>query len=485
VSRCLLLLGLALCAVTDAIAQPRIDLAATPAWNGWTRPGRATEVDIRLSADVAMRATLDVVAGPEVVRADLDLEPGRIARVQVPIDSAEEVAVSVGSPALPSQRRDVRIAQSESPLLGVGIVTDEPVDLEGFHSVRLVAEDLPRNASAYSSIDALILDAPTLGALDQRQLGALLAHAAQCGRIVLLNTDLRARRVLDGAGGCGARAVMSAASLADAREMLTSSLATSLPSAISLVGIRDLAQTGHVSWNRVLVLVAAYFAIAGLALMLVPSLRVLLLVPALATIAILTLLYAMQSPSQLVVWSEGESGAQVARYQAWHVFPGLVRGHMRVPMPPQLASVRPCEPGQPMQFEVDANRGYSTFADFDTRLFQRISLCYSGMFPLGRAIAIETRPDALLNVRNAGGTAWPSGVFLDGGFVHALPALGPGDSTLIRIDSGKSPRDALARMAMTRTQDDRVAALWELDLGILADVAIESKGWLLLTTPPQ
>ena len=67
-----------------------------------------------------------------------------------------------------------------------------------------------------------------MGALDQRQLGALLVHAAECGRIVLLNTDVRVRRVLDGTAGCGGRAVMSAASLADAREMLKSSLATSM-----------------------------------------------------------------------------------------------------------------------------------------------------------------------------------------------------------------------------------------------------------------
>ena len=62
------------------------------------------------------------------------------------------------------------------------------------------------------------------------------------------------------------------------------------------------------------------------------------LVPLLATVAILALLHAMQPPPQLVVWSEGESGAQVARYQAWQLFAGLVRGHTRVPVPPQLVS---------------------------------------------------------------------------------------------------------------------------------------------------
>lgn len=481
-SRWLSLLWLALCGITQAVAQPRIDLTATPAWNGWTRPGRATEVDIRLSADVATRATLDIVAGREVVRADLDLEPGRIARLQVPIDSAEEVAVSVGLPDSPPQRREVRFAQSESPLLGVGLVSGDPFDLEGFHAVSLVADDLPRNASAYSSIDALILDAQTLGALDERQLGALLAHAAECGRIVLLNTDVRVRRVLDGTAGCGGRAVMSAASLADAREMLMSSLATSMAPAISLVSIRELVHPGRVTWNRVLVLVAAYFAIAGVALMLVPSLPVLLLVPALATVAIVALLHAMQPPPQLVVWSEGESGAQVARYQAWQLFPGVVRGHTRVPVLPQLASARPCEPSEPMRFDFDANGGRSTFADFDTRLFRQIPLCYSGMFPLGRAVAIEARPEDLLNIRNAGRAAWPSGMLLAGGLLHDLPALGPGDSTIIRADAGKPLRDAVARIAMARTQADSISALWKLDPGDVANATIDAKGWLLLTT---
>jgi hypothetical protein len=483
VSRWLSLLGLALCGVADAIAPSQIDLAVTPAWNGWTRPGQATEVDIRLAADVATQATLDVAAGRQVVRANVDLEPGRGVRLQVPIESAEEVAVSAGSPGGPPQRREIRIAQSESPLLGVGVVTDVPVHLEGFQTITLAADDLPRNASAYASVDALILDGPTLGALDRRQLGALLAHAAGCGRIVLLKTDLRVRHVLDGAGGCGGRAVMSAASLAEAVEMLQSSLAASIAPAVSLVSMRELAQPGRATWNRVLVLLAAYFAIAGLALLLVPSLPVLLLVPALATVAILALLHAIEPPPQLVVWSEGQSGAQVARYQAWQLFPGLVRGHARVPVLPQFAAARSCESSEPMRFDFDASRGRLTFADFDTRLFRQMSLCYSGMFPLERTIAIEARTDALLKVRNAGRNAWPSGLLLAYGLVHDLPALGPGDSTIIRTEGRRPLRDASARIAMARTESDRIATLWEVDPGDVAGSAIEGKGWLLLTAP--
>jgi hypothetical protein len=469
--------------MTDVIAQPRIDLEATPAWNGWTRPGRATEVDIRLSADVATRATIEVAAGRQVVRANVDLEPGRVVRLQVPIESAEDATVSAVSPAAPPQRRDVRIAQSESPVLGLGIVTGDSVQLEGFHTVALDADDLPRNALAYSSIDALILDAPTLGALDQRQLGALLVHAAECGRIVLLNADLPVRRVLDGSGGCGGRALMHAASLADATEMLKSSLSASMVLATAIPGIGELALPDLVTWNRVLVVLAAYFAMAILTAMFFASLPVLLVVPALAAAAILALLHAMQPSSQLVVWSEATSGAESARYQAWQRFPGLARGAMRVPVLQQLASARSCDPTQPMRFDFDASRRHATFAEFDTRLFRQALICYSGSFPMARAIAIEARPDGLLQVRNTGSIGWPNGMLLEGGLVHELRALGPGDGTTIPTRSGKPLRDAVVRTALARIRSDGAAALWELELGGVADIPPQSKAWLLVSIP--
>jgi hypothetical protein len=163
VLRCLLLIGLALCGLAHAIEPPRIDLTAAPAWKGWSRPGRATEIDIRVTADTPTKTTLEVAAGRQVVRAELDLQPGRTVRLQIPVASTERIALTVGAPAASAVRRDVGIAQSESPVLGVGLVTDEAVALEGFHTVLLGADDLPRNARAYSSVDALILDAADAG----------------------------------------------------------------------------------------------------------------------------------------------------------------------------------------------------------------------------------------------------------------------------------------------------------------------------------
>jgi hypothetical protein len=277
---------------------------------------------------------------------------------------------------------------------------------------------------------------------------------------------------------------MNASSLADAKEMLRSSLAASVVPATALPGIGEFARPDHVTWNRVLVVLAVYFAAATLAAMFFSSLPVLLLVPALATVAILALLHVMQPSPQLAIWSEAESGARAARYQAWQRFPGVARGRTLVPVLPQLASARSCDSTQPMRFDFDLSRGRATFAEFDTRLFRQIALCYSGTFPVARAIAIEARPEGLLHVRNAGSIGWPNGVLLAGGLVHELPALGPGDDAIIHTRRGKPFRDALVRTAMARTRTDGAAALWALELGGVADIPTQSKAWLLVSIPP-
>ena len=103
---------------------------------------------------------------------------------------------------------------------------------------------------------------------------------------------------------------------------------------------------------------------------------------------------------------------------------------------------------------------------------------------MARAIAIEARADGLRDVRNVGTMAWPAGVLLAGGLVHDLPALGPGARTTVGAKSRRPLRDAVLRTAMTRTRPDGVAALWELDLGGVADVPVESRGWLLVSVAP-
>lgn len=483
--RLLLLLGIALGGIAHAEAPPRIEVSVTPAWKGWARPGRASEMDLRLTTDTPTRAAVDVVAGAQAVHVDLDLQPGRALRWQVPLGTVEGAVVSITPPVGPPVRREVALAQSESPLLGLGLVTGETVPIEGFHAVALAADDLPRHALAYSSIDALILDTATLGALDQRQLAALLSHAAGCGRIVVVNTDAQVRRVLEGAGGCGGHALLQADSLAQAKQVLEASLARGLPQPMTLGSIGALARPGPAVWNHVAVALAVYLAAAALAVLFFSSLPMLLLTPALASVAVLALLHVIPQPSQLTVWSEAESGAPQARYQAWQVFTGLVRERVRVPIPRQLAAAaQPCEPTQPMRFDFDAGRESAAFAEFETRLFRQVALCYAGSFPVARSVVMATRADGQRELRNAGAKAWPDGQWLAGGLVYDLPALAPGALIAIDAKAGQPLRDAAVRTAAKRLPLDGVAALWALELGGVADAPRDAKGWLLVAVAP-
>lgn len=479
-----LLLALALCGSAHAATPPRIELSVTPAWKGWSRPGRATELDIRLRTDAATRVTLDVTTGRREVRTEIDLQPGRDVRLQIPVTPASPGTVRATPTGGPAVQRDIAVAQSESPVLGVGLASDDRVRLDGFQAVALVAEDLPRQASAYASVDALVLDAPTLAELDARQLGALLTHAAGCGRIVLVDADARVRRLVAGAAGCGGQGLMNAVSAAGAADLLKASLATRLPAPASQGDVADLARPALGPWNRVVMGLALYFAAACLVLVFFAAGPAWWLTTALAAAAALALLHTAPPASQLVIWSEGDSGAQLARYQAWQRFAGLARDRIRVPLPEQLApSVQPCDPAQAMRFEFDARTGRATSAEFETRLFRPVSLCYAGSFPMARAPALDTRPGGERELRNAGSVAWPRGVLLAAGRAHELPALGAG----ARVPLGPAQESLLlqpaVRTATARSRPDGAAALWELELGGVTGIPGDSKGWLAVSVP--
>lgn len=454
-----------------------------PAWKGWSRPGRTTELDIRLRTDAATRVTLEVTTGRREVRAEIDLQPGREVRLQIPVTPAAPDTVRATPTGGSAVQRDIAVALSESPVLGVGLASDGRVRLDGFQTLDLVAEDLPRQASAYASVDALVLDAPTLAELDARQLGALVTHAAGCGRIVLVDADARVRRLVAGAAGCGGQGLMNAASAADATGLLQASLATRLPAVVSQGDMAGLVRPALGPWNHVVTGLALYFAASCLVLVFAGG-PAWWLTTALAAAAALALLHAAPPAAQLVIWSEGDSGAQLARYHAAQRFDGLARDRIRVPLPEQLApSAQPCDPTQAMRFEFHAQAGRATSAEFETRLFRPVSLCYAGSFPMARAPAIDTRPDGARDLRNAGSVAWPPGVLLAAGRAHELPALGAGSRVPLGPAQAGRLLDPAERVASIRARPDGAAALWELELAGVVGIPADSKGWLAVSVP--
>jgi len=469
---------LALCFAPAAGAAPQVEL--TPALGGWSRPDRTTEIGVRVRADTATRGTLGIAAGPQSVRTRFELAAGETLRLDIPVASGATLDATVELEGAPAERRPIALSLSESPLLGAALASGQSARLVGFHGVALVAGDLPRNASAYASLDALVLDEGTLRALDTRQLAALIGFAASCGRIALVSADPGAWRVLEAAAGCGRRMLVAGASLDEALGRLQDSLAEPAGGAVTAADLGALAKTGAAAWPRVVAALAVFFAAAALALIFVPSMPALLLVPLLATAVLAALLHAWEPRSRLVVWAEAEPSARVAQYQAWQQVQGLARGRLTMATLAGLGQPRPCDRHRSARLELDAGRGQLASVDFDARLFEPVALCYSGTFPVMRAFGVTAIGAGRVEVRNEGTLASPPGVFLAGGHVQDLPALAPGAAATLRLETGRPPQDAATRAALARTPYAGFGLLWPLQLDTVADAPADAAAWLFV-----
>lgn len=491
-------------AVQAATATATLD--AEPAWQGWSRPGRTTEVDLRVSGSSATRATLELVAGAQTRHGTVDLAPGQPLRLRLPVPAARQIVIELRTPGGEPQRRELALAWSESPLLAVALAgsTGETGDiaagaaggdtsagaigapaLPGFHAIAVGAVDLPQHAPGFSSVDALLVDAATLAALRPAQLDALLGHAAGCGRIGVVAAGETLQRLLRDAAGCGGAALSFGDTVAQARDALDAALGTRLPAALPATTLDALAPADTGRWQQAAAALALAAAALALAAVFAPALPVLLTVAAATAGALLWLPHALPPLPQLVVWGEADAGAGAARYQAWQRVAGSARGTLQVPLPRQLApSVRGCDAGTPLRLELGAQGAASgtgavaVAAAFDTRLFQRAALCYEGRFPLARSLAVEPGRDGAAMLRNSGARGLPAGRVVAAGQVHEMPALAAGAAAALA--PGRAARDAVERLALARTPTGGAAALWPLELGGVDDLPADASGWLLV-----
>ena len=470
------LLIIALCSSATGSAQSQLDLAVTPAWGGWARPGRATELDIRVASSTGTHTALSITAGPQTLRARVALEAGRPARLHVPVSSTEGIEVLTAD-----SRRQVALSLSESPLVAIALQNDTTIELPGFQAVTVVGDALPRNASAYASIDALLIDAATLAALDERQVRAFTSNAAQCGRLVVVNADERVRAALQSAAGCGGSALVFASSVGQALEGFKTSLRNPLP-ALGAVRPADIAMISDATWQRVVVLGLACMIVLVLALWWSRVWPLIVAVPVIATALVLTLLHVLPPLSDVVLWSESESGAQLAHYRAWQMLPGTLRGSSRAQLPPGLESPTSCDPRQPALFEFDSRSQRIVAAEFQSRLFRPVAICYTGELPSHRTVEISATANAGVTVRNAGAERWPAGVLVIGDRVLDLPRLGPGESTALSSASA-SLEDGVLSTARQRLARAKAAALWKLADSDATRVPSGTTAWLLVVVP--
>lgn len=469
-------LALGSASVADAATQVEL----TPAWGGWSRPERATEIVVHAQAGTATRAAVEIVAGVQSLHASVDLAPGDTRRYEVTVPASAGLQAVIEVDGAPPERRPIGLSLSESPLLAAALADGQVASLPGFHTVPVTAGHLPRAAAAYAAVDALVLDGATLRALDPRQLVALIGFAAACGRVALVAPAPDVQRLLEGSAGCGARMLVNGAGPGEATERLAATLSSPSASPATSADLAALLRPEAKAWPRVVAALAAFFGIAALALLLALRTPVLLLVPVLATLAIAVVLKTDEPQTRLVIWAEAAPNVRVAQYQAWQEVGGAARGTLDVPLLASLGHAHACDAQRPIRFEVDASRGRLLSASVEGRLFDGVAVCYAGYFPVMRAVRVTPQVDEAVEIRNDGTSAWPPGTFVAAGAVQPLPALAPGTAVTLRVERGRPPQDAAQRAALNRTPFGGYGLLWPLALGTVADAPEASAAWLMV-----
>ena len=475
----LTLQALALAAALAAPSADALELEAAPAWQGWSRPGRTTELELSLAG--SGHVTITVVADRQRVTTTVAPEPGRPARLRLPVVAASVVAVSAATPAGGTVRVSVPLALAESPLLAVVTATADVAAPPGFQRVAVPAGELPVNAAAYGSIDALLIDAASLAALDAGQWTALLGYVGSCGRTVMLGATDEAARLYATAAGCGGGAFALAATAVEAQDALAELLHRAVAAPPAATGLASIAADDLGQWHAVVLALAVAAALLLLGTVFLPSLAAQVAIAAVAAIGGAWFVQSRPVESQLLVWAEAGPGDRLAQYRALLRSTLARHGGTDLSMPAELADPRPCRELQGATWAWSADdRRYEAIA-VQGHLFERVSLCFGGNFPIARAAQWRDAGDGRIAVRIQGASNWPAGTLSWQGTLVPMPSVTPGAEFIAAPEAASGPASAAARQALARTLPGAVAILWPLDLGPVQQAASRSQGWLLLT----
>jgi hypothetical protein len=473
-----LLIVAALGATAPAVAT--INVEAVGAWDGWTRPGRSTEIRLSLVSDTREAVMLEVTAGAQRVSSRVTVEPGVPRNVTIPMGATERVHVRVSSRPGASDEVETRLALSESPLLAWVALPAGAAPLEGFHRLSLDADAVARESAAFSSIDALVIGLEALSVLDDRQLTALLDFVARCEPTVLVGASPAETNVFESAVGCGGAKFASVATPGDVDAALRQILSARTRTAPDRGVLKAAEGPSLTSWHVVLALLAAAGAAILLTILFTGSLGAAVGVPALSAALLLWIVQSRTLEPSLLVWAETGSGERVAQYTALQQNSITHRGRVIVPIASALAQPRFCDTGRSGHWSWDVDMQRYTSVELQERLFGNVDLCYEGHFPVARSAEMLAGHSENPTIRNTGSAPWPAGTVAWNGMLHRVDRVELGASVALKAASGSAPRNGVEREAVSRTPFDGASILWPLDLTRTEQLPARAQAWVLM-----
>ena len=341
------------------------------------------------------------------------------------------------------------VLSGESVVAGFGALPDALV---------VTPSDLPRLASAYAHIRALVIDGTTLAQLDEDQLRALVEHIGNCGRMLLVGAAPTVQRALEQRAGCGGLLLQTTAN----RSALDPELATLLGRRVSALPSASTLSTLLSSRSTDLQLMTLYlagFVAVFVLLTIIPRTRL----PALGFCALVTglaaTLWTAEPSEAFIAWSEVHDGDRIARYMAIDRATARARGERTLQTQSLARSPREIS-GRSLTLHwsmAPAER----HLDWSASLLEEAQVVSAGSFNVEPNLRAGTDGE-VVTVCNSGAATSPPAYLRWHGTTYAVPALAPSAKWSAVDATPVSTLSPELRLLARRTQNNALTLLQPL-----------------------
>jgi hypothetical protein len=418
--------------VASSAAGAGLDVEAQPAWAGLARAGRWSEVLVRVVSRRGGELALELAGGEVRSLLSTRVEAGEPTLLRLPArpGSAGGLRLVVRGPGGALEERHlslVRSAPDQKVVAWVGTSARAPgKPPPGQIAAAPDPGTLPVHPRAYETVDALVIDAAALAALETDQLRAFEAHLASCGRVLILGSSAAALAHGRHRAGCGGEFFRASAggSVEEALRTLLARHPRPLPSPGELAALAAGAHRPNAEGALVafFTLYAASLLVGGTVLRRPAGLVAL---PVAASALLLLSFGASRPEVSMSVWSEAASGAGQVRFSALLRVDGMAPGGQVIELPRDADLPELLPSGAGLTLHLPPDDAGRLRAELPTRLLSAEALLVQGSARNTLPLLIEGRGgDA--RVRNPGREPAGPGYLLRGAQTYLLPRLEPG-----------------------------------------------------------
>ncbi len=459
-----------------------------PAWNGYLKPEKASEIVIFLSSKNS--ETITVESGRFSIEQTVTANEPAVIHMPILAGSGDSLTVRAFAENRDETLNEQTISLLPSSFTGIALVSNglsfaernTLARIAGNGEVKLISIDgqsLPRFGIAYQTIDVIVMHYDGLRALSREQIDAFTGFIAQCGAMVALQWPAQLFAELKDSAGCAGQFIHPASSIEEAGNHLRDLVKQTphpLPLPRKLAMLKQPIAPARPALTA-FAFCATYLLILGIVALVNKSTLIFFAVPLIMTFGAILLWFKQQASTSLVSWIDMDNGHNVARYQAVFAIHGAGKDWKSLSLP--LVAALSADNGRLTYHLSDG-----AYRHVDTKL--RLSLLsrhewsWRGATRLTPPLSIEMEPQTPL-VTNVGGSATPAGFLLWRSQLYRLPALTGGQTWRPQSSPAQPIKDKLAAMLKEYGTPYKAAVVVPFSKKLMP-FAVDHQGWLLLHT---